>query len=255
MLHNVFDSHAHYNDARFSEDLNKVLASLPEKGVCGVINCGTDAASSEESRRLAEAYDFVWFASGLHPEDCGDKPEDELDKIEALLSHPKCVAVGEIGLDYYWPEPPREIQLRYFEKQLQMANAHAMPVIIHDREAHAPTLELLKQYRPKGVLHCFSGSVETMREALALGMYIGFGGAVTFKNAKKAVNAAKEVPLDRLLLETDCPYMAPVPFRGQRNDSSLIPYTADFIAALKGISPQELTDRCTENAKNLFFSA
>ena len=255
MYHGIFDSHAHYNDGRFDEDRNELLSSLPQKGVCGLINCGTDVNTSLESKTLAEQFSFVYFAAGIHPEDCGDTPVNALDEIEALLQHEKCVAVGEIGLDYYWPEPPKEVQLRFFEAQLQLALRHDMPVIIHDRDAHGPTMELLRKYRPKGVLHCFSGSIETMREAISLGLYIGLGGAVTFKNAKKAIEVAKEVPADKLLLETDCPYMAPTPFRGKRNDSSLIAYTAEFISGLRNIRTQDLIDNCTENTKSLFFNA
>ncbi len=253
MLGNIFDTHAHYTDERFDEDRAELLALLPRKGVIGVINCGTDAATSNACRKLAEEYPFMYFAAGLHPEDCGGKPPEELEKTEALLSHEKCVAVGEIGLDYYWPEPPREEQLVFFEKQLQMALKHDLPVIVHDREAHGPTMELLKKYRPKGVLHCFSGSVETLREAVELGLYIGLGGAVTFKNAKKGAAAAAATPADRLLLETDCPYMAPAPFRGKRNDSSLSCQTAAFIAEIRGEDAQTLINRCTQNAKKLFF--
>ncbi len=254
MLHNIFDTHAHYNDEAFEADRDKVLASLPQKGVTGVINCGTDAASSVACLKLSEKYDYIFFAAGIHPEDCGDKKPEELTEIKRLLAHKKCVAVGEIGLDFHYPEPPRETQLQYFEEQLRLADALGLPVIIHDREAHGPTMELLRKYRPRGVLHCFSGSAEFMQEAVSLGMYIGLGGAVTFKNAKKAVEVAKAVPSDRLMLETDCPYMAPVPFRGSRNDSSLIAYSAAFIADLRNISAQELTDACTANAKALFFA-
>ncbi len=255
MYHGIFDSHAHYNDARFDEDRNQLLSSLPEKGVCGLINCGTDVTTSYESRTLAEQFSFVYFAAGIHPEDCRDVPIKALDEIEALVQHEKCVAVGEIGLDYYWPEPPKDVQLRFFEAQLQLALRHDMPVIIHDRDAHGPTMEMLRKYRPKGVLHCFSGSIETMKEAINLELYIGLGGAVTFKNAKKAIEVAKEVPADKLLLETDCPYMTPTPFRGKRNDSSLIAYTAEFIAGLRNINTQDLIDKCTENTKSLFFNA
>lgn len=255
MLNNIFDSHAHYNDVSFREDMDSILSSLPEKGVSGVINCGTDLNSSVVSSFLSEQYDFVYFAAGIHPEDCGDKPLTDLDGIKKLLQHKKCVAVGEVGLDFHWPEPSKETQLLFFEEQLKIAKEYDKPVIIHDREAHAATLELIKKYRPKGVLHCFSGSVETMREAVNLGMYIGLGGAVTFKNAKKAVEVAKAVPEDRLLLETDCPYMAPVPFRGNRNDSSLIAYTAEFIAGLRETDPQMFINKCTENTKKLFFGA
>ena len=252
MLTNVFDSHAHYHDEKFDEDRAALLTSLPGRGVCGIVNCGTDVPSSEESRSLAEKYPFVWFAAGVHPEDCGDKPLSDLQKIRDLTAHEKCVAVGEIGLDFYWPEPDRDVQRVFFEKQLELANDVGLPVIIHDREAHGPTMELLRKYRPKGVLHCFSGSVETMKEAVELGLYIGLGGAVTFKNARKAVEVAKAVPEDRLLLETDCPYMAPTPFRGKRNDSSLIAFSAQFIAELRGVEAQALVNRCTENTLRLF---
>ncbi len=254
MLRNIFDTHAHYNDEAFAEDRDAVLSALPAQGVAGVINCGTDVCSSQACMLLAQRYGFAYFAAGIHPEDCGKETLAALTEIERLLRHEKCVAVGEIGLDFHYPEPARETQLSFFEAQLQLADDCGKPVIIHDREAHGPTMELLRKYRPKGVLHCFSGSVEMMREALALGMYIGLGGAVTFKNAKKAVEVAKEVPADRLLLETDCPYMAPTPFRGKRNDSSLIAHTAAFLAELRGTLPQPLTDACTENAKALFFA-
>jgi len=253
MLENIFDSHAHYNDHSFREDMDSILSSLPEKGVSGVINCGTDLNTSIISSFLSEQYDFVYFAAGIHPEDCGDKPLSDIRGIKKLLEHKKCVAIGEIGLDYHWPEPSRETQLIFFEEQLKAAKELDVPVIIHDREAHEATLTLIKKYRPRGVLHCFSGSVETMNEALKLGMYIGLGGAVTFKNAKKAVEVARTVPEDRLLLETDCPYMAPVPFRGKRNDSSLIAYTARFISEIRGTQAQSLINKCTENTKNLFF--
>ena len=253
MLCNIFDSHAHYNDTAFDADRDALLSALPSSGVCGVICCGTDVASSQACLALAERYKHVWFAAGIHPEDCGGVGPDSLNEIRALLTHPKCVAVGEIGLDYYWPEPPREIQLPFFEAQLQMANESGKPVIIHDREAHEHTMEMLKKNRPKGVLHCFSGSVETMQEALKLGLYIGLGGVVTFKNAKKALLVAKAVPEERLLLETDCPYMAPVPFRGKRNDSTMIAYTADAIAAIRETDAQTLINSCTQNTKKLFF--
>ncbi|MBQ7688512.1 MAG: TatD family hydrolase [Clostridia bacterium] len=253
MLSNIIDTHAHYNDRAFDSDRNDVLASLRGAGIVCVINCGTDLASSVQSRELAEQFDFVYFAAGIHPEDCGNAQEEDLAKIQTLLRHEKCVAVGEIGLDHYWPEPPHDVQNLFFERQLALANDCKMPVIIHDREAHGDTMALMRRYRPAGVLHCFSGSVETMFEAVSLGLYIGLGGAVTFKNAKKAVDVAKAVPADRLLLETDCPYMAPTPFRGKRNSSALIPYTAEFIAGLRGVDAQTLIDQTTENAKRLFF--
>ena len=250
-LTGVFDTHAHYDDARFDEDRDALLASLRDKGVARVINCGVDLASCKTTLDLAHRYDFVYAAIGIQPEDCGGAQDTDYDALLPLYDDPKVVAVGEIGLDYYWDSVPKDVQLTAFERQLMLANELHLPVIVHDREAHADTLALLRKHRPQGVLHCFSGSVETMEEAVKLGLYIGLGGAVTFKNAKKPLAVAAAVPADRLLLETDCPYMAPVPFRGKRNDSSLISYIAQVIADVRGKNPQALIDRCRENANRL----
>lgn len=252
MYNNIFDTHAHYNDESFDADRDEILTSLPAKGVSDIINCGTTVESSEMCKDLAEKYPFAYFAAGIHPEDCGELPEEDIDRLPLLLAHKKCVAVGEIGLDYHYGADTREKQLLFFEKQLILANKTGLPVIIHDREAHADTLEMIKKHRPEGVLHCFSGSVETAREVLSLGMYIGLGGAVTFKNARKPLEVAAFVPDDRLLLETDCPYMAPVPFRGKRNDSSLIPFAAEVIASVRKTDAQHIIDVTNENAKRLF---
>ena len=252
MYRGIFDTHAHYDDARFDEDRDTLLCSLPQKGVARVINCGVDLASSKTTLALAHKYDYVYAAIGFHPEDCGDATDADFEALLPLYGDPKVVAVGEIGLDYYWDTVPKETQKAVFERQLILANELHKPVIVHDREAHADTLALLKKHRPQGVLHCFSGSVESMREAVDLGLYIGLGGAVTFKNAKKPLAVAAAAPADRLLLETDCPYMAPVPFRGKRNDSSLIAYVAEVIASVRGVDVQQLIDQCRENANRLF---
>ena len=253
MYNNIFDSHAHYTDKAFNDDRQDLLGSLKESGICGVINCGADLDSSKESLMLAEAYDFIYFACGIHPEEVENLPENYIEILRDLAKHPKCVAIGEIGLDYYWRQDTKEKQKEVFENQILLAKELDLPIIVHDREAHANTLEILKKHNPKGVLHCFSGSVETAKEILKLGMYIGFGGALTFKNARKAVEVAEMLPLDRLLLETDCPYMAPVPMRGKRNDSSLIPYVAEKMAEIKGVTPQDVIDITTENTYRLFF--
>lgn len=251
-MYNIFDSHAHYDDKSFDIDRETVLASLPEAGISGLINCGTDIKSSVQSIKLAEKYPFVYAACGIHPEEADKAEKDGYEKLEKLLSHEKCVAVGEIGLDYHYGDIPRETQLEVFEKQLAIAVKLGMPVIIHDREAHADTLELLKKYKPKGVMHCFSGSAEMMHEIVKLGMYIGLGGAVTFKNAVKPIAVAEQVPSDRLLVETDCPYMSPVPMRGKRNNSSFIAYTAEKIAEIRNTSAQEILNITARNAENLF---
>lgn len=251
-MNNIFDSHAHYNDEQFDIDRDALLASLPEAGIVGILNCGTDVESSIVSIEMAEKYPFVYAACGYHPESALEFNEERLSEIEKMLSHGKCVAVGEIGLEYHYDFVPKDVQKYVFEKHLELAVKYDMPVIVHDREAHADTLELLKKYNPKGVLHCYSGSVEMAKEILKMGMYIGLGGAVTFKNAIKPVEVAQMIPLDRLLLETDCPYMAPVPMRGKRNNSAYISYVAEKIADIKNIQVHDLLDITSENAMNLF---
>lgn len=249
----IFDSHAHYDDTAFDEDRAALLAALPEGGVCGVINAASDVASARRSITLAEAYPYLYAAVGIHPEAANTCDEDALAALEALAAHPRAVAIGEIGLDYHWEEnPPREVQRACFEAQLALANRLSLPVIVHDRDAHEDTLALLQKYRPQGVLHCFSGSVEMMQEIVKLGMYIGLGGATTFKGAKKPLAVAAAVPTERLLLETDAPYMAPVPCRGHRCDSRMIAHTAAVIAAARGVDVDTLLHSTEQNTRQLF---
>lgn len=251
-MYNIFDSHAHYNDEQFDIDRDSVLASLPEAGIVGIINCGTDVNTSLISLDYAEKYPYVYAACGIHPEEADNICYADYDKIEKMLSHEKCVALGEIGLDYHYDFVPKNVQLEVFERQIEIAVKNDIPVIVHDREAHGDTLELMKKYRPKGVLHCFSGSVETAKEIIDMGMYIGLGGAVTFKNAVKPVEVAAFVPEDRLLVETDCPYMAPVPMRGKRNDSSYIIYVAEKLAEIRNCTAEHILDVTDKNAHTLF---
>ena len=252
MYNNIFDSHAHYTDKAFNEDREIMLGSLKESGVCGIINCGADIESSVSSVDLASKYDYIYAACGIHPEEADKTPENYIDILRDLAKNEKCVAIGEIGLDYYWRQDTKDLQKELFEKQILLSKELDLPIIVHDREAHGDTMEILKKHRPKGVLHCFSGSPETAAEVLKLGMYIGLGGALTFKNARKAVEVAQMLPLDRLLLETDCPYMAPVPMRGKRNNSGYIPFVAEKVAEIKGIDPQSVLDITAENTKRLF---
>ena len=258
MLTNIFDTHAHYDDEAFQEDRAEVLGTtLPEGGVVRIVDCAVDLLSSVRVLDLAHEYDYVYAALGIHPEQAGEERKGDLDMIAELLEkEDKAVAIGEIGLDYYWEEnAPRDTQLDLFSRQLALSKDLGLPVIIHDREAHGDTMECLQKYQPAGVLHCFSGSVEMMKEATKLGMYIGLGGVVTFKNARKSVEVAAEVPLDKLVLETDAPYMAPVPYRGKRNNSTYIAEVAKKIAEVRGMDPQELIDICNENGKRLFQMA
>ena len=252
MYNNIFDSHAHYTDKAFNEDREIMLGSLKESGVCGIINCGADIESSVSSIELANKYDYIYAACGIHPEEADKVPESYIDILRDLAKNEKCVAIGEIGLDYYWRQDTKDLQKDLFEKQILLAKELELPIIVHDREAHGDTMEILKKHRPKGVLHCFSGSPETAAEVLKLGMYIGLGGALTFKNARRAVEVAQMLPLDRLLLETDCPYMAPVPMRGKRNNSSYISFVAQKVAEIKGIDPQTVLDVAMENTRKLF---
>ncbi len=248
----IFDSHAHYTDEAFDADRAATLDRLAVSGVVSVLNAGTTVPTSEACIRLAkERPGFCFAAVGIHPEDCKEVPESDLDKIEQLAHKPGVVAIGEIGLDYHW-EIPREIQTRWFVRQLELANRLGLPVIVHDREAHADTLALLQRYHPRGVVHCYSGSTETAKELLKLGLYLGFTGAVTFKGNKKARAVLGIVPRDRVLCETDCPYMAPEPFRGRRCDSSMLPFTLARMAEAMGISPDEACRLTADNARRLF---
>ncbi len=249
---NIFDSHAHYDDEQFDSDRAELLSSFPEKGVSGVISCGVNIQTSKFSIELSHKYDFIYSAVGFHPLNLEDYKDGDLDTIRTLAKDSKVVAIGEIGLDYHYEKESREEQLVLVEKQIILANELSLPIIFHDRESHEDTLNLLKKHKPKGVVHCFSGSVEMAKEVVKLGMYIGLGGAVTFKNAVKPVEVAEFVPSNRLLIETDCPYMTPVPFRGKRNDSSLIPYTAIRLAEIRNTTPQEILDLTAENVKTLF---
>ncbi|MGI5893532.1 MAG: TatD family hydrolase [Candidatus Merdivicinus sp.] len=249
----IFDSHAHYNDERFDEDREAILASLPDQGVCGIVNCGCNVETSRISLEYAQKYPYIYAAAGFHPEQADEYSEEGMNTIREMLKHPKMVAVGEIGLDYYWPEPNRQIQKDVLEKQLILAKELDLPVIIHSRDAAEDTIQILKKYPGvRGVIHCFSGSAETAKIFLNMGFYIGFTGVLTFANNRRSVEACRIVPLDRLLLETDCPYMAPVPCRGKRCWSPMIAYTAERMAEIKGISVQELLDITRQNSYTLF---
>lgn len=251
MLHNIFDAHAHYDDKWFDDDRSALLSSLPQNGVAYVVNAAVDLETAETAISYAETYPHVYACAGIHPENLDGLADDYLDQLTELLKHPKVVALGEIGLDYHW-EIPKELQNRVFEEQLLLARKLDVPVVIHDREAHGDVMALVRKYQPKGLMHCYSGSVEMLKEVLKLGMSISLGGTVTFKNARVPVEVAAAVPLDRLLLETDAPYLSPVPYRGKRNDSTNIAYTAARIAEIRGMDAQELIDLTTENAKRLY---
>ena len=250
----LFDTHAHYDDEAFDADRDAVLTALPGQGVGLVLNPGCDVESSRKAVQYAAAYPHVYAAVGIHPENCGGYTAGDLAAIRALAQHPKVAAIGEIGLDYYWAEnPPRELQQQVLRDQLALARELALPVIIHDREAHADTLAIIREFPGiTGVFHCFSGSPEMAQELLKLGWYLGFDGPVTYKNARRAPEVAAVTPLDRMLIETDSPYMTPVPYRGKRNDSGYVHLVAEKLAEWKGVTPEEMARITTENGKRLF---
>ncbi|MBW9171723.1 TatD family hydrolase [Clostridium estertheticum] len=249
----IFDSHAHYDDEAFNEDREKVIAGLNNKGVIGVLNCGASLEGARMSVELSNKYDFIYSAVGIHPEYANIVNDEVINELRDLTHQPKVRAIGEIGLDYHTEEnPDREIQKRAFKLQMELAKELKLPVVIHDRDAHKDTLDILKEFpEVTGVIHCFSGSVEFARECLKLGYYIGFTGVITFKNAKKTAEVAREVPMNRLLVETDCPYMAPVPLRGKRNESDYIKYIIEKIAEVKEKTIKEIEDATIYNIKHL----
>jgi len=251
----LFDTHTHYDDDAYDGDREELLAGLSSRGVGYVVNVGYDLSSSEAGRRLAEDFSFIWYAAGVHPHNAAEAPDGFEALLLGLLKGSKAVALGEIGLDYYYDHSPRECQREVFARQLALAGEAGMPVVIHDRDAHGDIIDILNAYKGRlhgGVMHCFSGGRGLAEQALDLGLYIAFGGALTFKNAHDLVNAAAFTPHDRLLLETDCPYLSPVPFRGRRNDSSRLGIIAERMAQIRGVSTDEIAQLTTDNAKRLF---
>lgn len=251
----IFDTHAHYNDQAFDEDREKLIQSLPENGIGLVVNIGANLESTKESIKLAETYPFFYASAGVHPSDTAELNEENLAWLEECANRKKVVAVGETGLDYYWDEPDRNIQKEWFERQMEMAREVKLPVIIHSRDAAKDTLNMMKAVRAGeigGVIHCFSYSVEMAREFLNMGFYLGIGGVLTFKNAKRLKEVAEYAPLDRIVLETDCPYMAPSPNRGKRNSSLNLPYVAEELARIKGMTVEEIEQVTFENGKRLY---
>ena len=250
----LFDTHAHYDAEQFDPDRDQVLEALPSRGVSLVVDPGCDIPSSRAALALAEKYPFLYAAVGYHPESCAPYRPEELDILRDMARHPKVVAIGEIGLDYYWEEnPPKELQQQVFRRQIALAEELDLPVIVHDREAHADALAMVREFpRVRGVFHCFSGSAEMARELVKLGWMVSFTGVLTYKNARKALEAAEAVPLDRLMIETDSPYMAPVPHRGKRNDSGYLIHICEKLAEIKGISPEECARITLENGRRFF---
>ena len=248
-----FDTHAHLDDAAFDEDRDDVLARLTECGVENVLDPGCDPESSRKAASLAEREDWIWFAAGIHPEELKSFTDEGLEQIAALLSHPKCRAVGEIGLDYYWDDTHKEEQKRLFHAQIALALERDLPVVIHDREAHRDCLAIVRQYPGlRGVFHCYSGSPEMAEELLRMGWYLGFDGPITYKNARKALDVLRICPEDRILVETDSPYLAPAPRRGRRNDPGNLPYICAKIAEIREKSPEEIAALTAANGRTLF---
>lgn len=251
----IFETHAHYDDEKFDEDRAELLSSMQENGIGRIINVSANLESLENTRKLMEAYPFIYGAFGLHPDEVGDLNEDVMARMRELCRMEKAVAVGEIGLDYYWDKENHEKQEYWFRRQIALAREEKLPMIIHSREAAADTLRVMKEEKSEeigGVIHCFSYSVEMAEEYLKMGFYLGIGGVVTFKNAKKIKEVVQMAPMERILLETDSPYLAPVPYRGKRNSSLYLPYVVQEIAELKGISEEEVIETTEKNAVRLF---
>lgn len=248
-----FDSHAHLGEDCFAQDFVNIVEKMRAADVTGMMEIGCDGPSSHHAVELAHQYDWIWAAVGSHPDDAEQVDEARIGEYRALCKDPRVKAIGEIGLDYHYEEPGREVQKKWFIRQLQIAQELNMPVIIHSREAAADTMEILKKYgKTRGVIHCYSYAREQAEEYCSMGYYFGIGGVLTFKNAKKLVEAVKIIPLDRILLETDCPYLAPEPFRGKRNQSAYIDLVAQKLAELKGISKEQVIEATARNAMEFY---
>lgn len=251
----IFDTHAHYDDKAFDEDREALLRRLPGEGIARVVNVSASLESCKRTIALTEQYDYIYGAIGVHPGETAELDEAGCDWLKEMCKKDKCVAVGEIGLDYYWDEPGREIQKKWFARQLNLAKEVALPVIIHSRDAARDTEDIMKAERAEeagGVVHCFSYTKETARTFLDMGFFFGIGGVLTFKNARKLKEAVEYIPLDRIVLETDCPYLTPVPYRGQRNSSLNLPYVASALAQIKGIGEEEALRAVWENSLRLY---
>lgn len=250
----LFDTHAHLDDSRFDEDRQEILQRLPQQGIGLLMNPGCDLRSSQAASQLAKEHDWIYAAIGSHPDAADDIGDEVLEAYRRMaLENPKVKAIGEIGLDYHYEDVPREQQMVCFRKQMELARELDLPVIIHEREAHEDALELLKDFpEVTGVFHCYSGSAEMAKYLVSKGWYIGFTGVITFKNARKLVETAMAIPMERMVIETDCPYMAPEPFRGRRNDPGYIYRMAEKLAELRGVSPERMQEITMENGKRLF---
>lgn len=250
----IFETHAHYDDEQFDMDRDALLASMEEGGVGAIVNVGASIESSRTSISLAEAYPFIYAAVGVHPDHAGELDEESFRELCGLCGRDKVVAVGEIGLDYYWDEAPREVQKKWFVRQIELARESSLPVIVHSRDAAADTLEIMQSHARglMGVIHCFSYSKELAREYVKMGFFIGVGGVVTFKNGRRLKEVVEDISLSSIVLETDCPYLAPVPNRGKRNSSLNLPYVVKEIAKIKGISCEEVVAQTEKNARILY---
>ena len=251
----IFDTHAHYDDEAFDDDREELIGRLKESGIGCVINVGASILSCKTTLELTQAHSFIYGALGVHPNETAELTEDHMEWLKKALTNEKIVAVGEIGLDYYWDQPEKEIQKKWFVRQLALSGETGLPVIIHSRDAAKDTLDIMKSEHngvTKGVIHCFSYGVEMAREYLNMGYYLGIGGVLTFKNAKKLREVVEYAPISRLVLETDCPYLAPVPNRGKRNSSLNLPYVVQAMAEIKNMEPEEIIRLTTENARELY---
>lgn len=251
----LIDTHAHLNANEFDEDREEVIARALENGVSTIVNIGFNAQTIPTCLQLAEQHDFIYAVIGWHPQDAKDMTDEYLEWIEELSRHPKVVGLGEMGLDYYWDTSPREVQAEVFRKQIRLARKLQMPIVIHNRDAHQDIITILREEKAEevgGIMHCFSGSWETAKMALDMNFHISFGGPLTFKNAKQPKEVAAKVPLDRLLIETDCPYLTPHPFRGKRNESGYVRYVAEEMASIHGLSFEEMAKITADNARKLF---